>query len=319
MAKFISKNDTQSDNKRLQDKFLVIFSVLILSAVVANLAVSILTNLNMPESWSSNSNISNNILILDQPIVNLGADGQNSFNIITKQLIYKQANKKIKLQGSIGNRIDYSDYESIITKRKDLNKQLTQFNAISRAANIELTLSTKYEQDGIVCNDYDWKIVKTWTSPAFQEFEDCFDLSGASWYGGSEVADQQYWPINRQDFGSYKPYLSGVFAKSSAVLERYWFSTAGVAITVNYISPLFVLKNTSNICILGSSQMPYNRTKESSLTYSVCHIEPSGMDYMNKLHLFMINNYFAKPSSIPDELMFKRPMYKNINLNFMPM
>ncbi len=219
-----------------------------------------------------------------------------------------QKSLKIKLKGSIGNKINYSDYESIITKSFTLNKHLIQFNAISRAANIELTLNTYYDQNGITCNDYEWKIVKNWTNPAFQEFEDCFSLTDASWYGGSEVADQQYWPINKQDFGSYKPYLSGVFAKSSAVLERYWFSTAGVAITVSFNSPLFVLKNTSNICILGSSQKPYNYSRDSSLSYSICHIEPTGIDYINKLHLFMINKYFAKPSSIPDELMFKRPM-----------
>ncbi len=313
MAKFISKNDSQSVNKRPLEMFLVIFSVLTLSLVTVNLAISILTNINMPESLTNIiqeniDHINNSNISLNQQFVNLSTDGQSSLNIFSKQVIYKQANNKIKLKGSIGNKINYSDYESIITKSFTLNKHLIQFNAISRAANIELTLNTYYDQNGITCNDYEWKIVKNWTNPAFQEFEDCFSLTDASWYGGSEVADQQYWPINKQDFGSYKPYLSGVFAKSSAVLERYWFSTAGVAITVSFNSPLFVLKNTSNICILGSSQKPYNYSRDSSLSYSICHIEPTGIDYINKLHLFMINKYFAKPSSIPDELMFKRPM-----------
>lgn len=30
---------------------------------------------------------------------------------------------------------------------------------------------------------------------------------------------------------------------------------------------------------------------------------------MNKLHLYVINSYFSKPSEIPDERMFKSPIW----------
>ena len=73
-----------------------------------------------------------------------------------------------------------------------------------------------------------------------------------------------------------------------------------------------MLKNKTSICLKASSKEPYNNERIVSLTYDICvsdKTESSKQDYLNKLQLFIINNYFAKPSAIPDELMFKYPIW----------
>ena len=105
-----------------------------------------------------------------------------------------------------------------------------------------------------------------------------------------------------------------MFSKWSSVLERYWFlfldvlfliicliislilrlSSSGVAIIVQQYIPLFVLKNQTNICLLASAKEPYNSQKVINLEYDICKSDSTeSADYLNKLQLYVINNYFS--------------------------
>ena len=106
--------------------------------------------------------------------------------------------------------------------------------------------------------------------------------------------------------------MTGLFGKWSSILERYWISESGVAIVVKQDIPLFVLKNKTAICLKASSKEPYNRERIASLSYDICvsdKTQSSKNDYLNQLQLFVINNYFSKPAGIPDELMFRYPIW----------
>jgi len=295
----------QRNNSRLLLIILIIISILTTVLLLTNVIISILTNINLPSIDSNECLQNDESNLIYQQLIDLNLDDTIDFS--TKTITYKQGDK-IKLNGKFANRINYADYKSVVSKSTKSNMLTIQFNALSRAANIQLKLNT-FKQDDITCDNFNWNIINNQNNPAFQEFDDCFSLDDASWYGGNEVSNQQYWPINKQDFGGYNPYLSGIFAKSSAVLERYWFSTNGISIVADYNSPLFVLKNSTNICLLGSSKQPFNAEKASKLNYTVCRIDTNTFNYMNKLHLFVINNFLSKPTGIPDETMFKRPIW----------
>ncbi len=75
--------------------------------------------------------------------------------------------------------------------------------------------------------------------------------------------------------------------------------------------PLFVYKNKTSICFKSVAKHPYNEKKKINLKYDICQIDSElhPNDYLNKLQLFTINNYFSKPTNMPDRLMFKYPIW----------
>lgn len=106
--------------------------------------------------------------------------------------------------------------------------------------------------------------------------------------------------------------MSGFIDDWGSILERYWLSTKGIAIIVDRSVPLFVRKNQTSVCFLSTARNPYDdRKRDISLKYDICRIEASRSkrDFLNKLHLYVINNYYAKPVDIPDERMFKSPIW----------
>ncbi len=106
--------------------------------------------------------------------------------------------------------------------------------------------------------------------------------------------------------------MTGVYTSASSVLERYWLSSSGVAIIVDPTVSLFVLKNQTNLCFKSDPTVwPYSGRFLNEFKYDICHIDKSQelLGYLNKLHLFVINKYFSVPSGVPDELMFKRPIW----------
>ena len=118
--------------------------------------------------------------------------------------------------------------------------------------------------------------------------------------------------------GAYQPYVTGLFEDGASVMERYWLSTNGVAIIVDASVPLFLRKNSSDLCFLSSASLyPYVHTKAAAsrgLTYDICIIDRTaasggGGGFLNELHLHVIRNYFSAPSGLPDDLMLKYPIW----------
>lgn len=154
------------------------------------------------------------------------------------------------LRGSFARRIDLDrDYKRVVTSRLSENTQRVKFypKHPETAAEIELTASVHDTQDDdIVCSSFTWQSNR----PGEQDYEDCVDLTGAFWFGQSE-AYTQYWPINNATTDNqYRPYLTGLFDDYSSVIERYWLSTTGAALIVNQAVPLFVQKNSTQLCLL---------------------------------------------------------------------
>ena len=145
--------------------------------------------------------------------------------------------------------------------------------------------------------------------------EACADLGEHSWYGGHESLDQPYWPINDQTF-DYVPYVTGFPDIWSAVTERYWLSSVGLAIFFDDNIPLFVkhTQNPNQICFQSAkSKVPYKYTPvftQNLLAYSVC------TGPFKSLHLHMLQNFMSIPTSRPDQLMMKLPVFTTWNYYF---
>lgn len=208
----------------------------------------------------------------------------------TKSFTYSVTRKPI-LSGSVGNTLT-SDQSSIITET--LEADLFQLSFKTDLQTTKLTIRPSQANKNVKCNSFEW------SSSSAQALVDCFDIQkGSFWYGGAEMSSQQFWPINDQVIDSFQPYVTGIYSSASSVLERYWLSSAGVAIVVDPETPLFVSKNLTQLCFKSNStEWPYSEQFPSAFKYSVCHIErdSSPSDYLNQLHLFVINNFFAKPT-----------------------
>jgi alpha-glucosidase (family GH31 glycosyl hydrolase) len=140
---------------------------------------------------------------------------------------------------------------------------------------------------------------------------DCFPLTGASWYGGSETFTQ-HWPINQQR-SAMAPYVAGdIYARQhyGSVLDRYWLSSAGIAIHVENHVPLHVSWNDEGdekFCLKGSYSGRYYQNpagKLPHLEYTVCE----GSD-MIQAHQMLHPMKYKLPTQLPDLRMLKSPIW----------
>lgn len=256
-----------------------------------------------------------NPLFSDEKHQILNQDNFVVHDLKNKDIFLYDSSKSPVLSAKIGNNLNLDDYQEITIEKSRQNAEDYRaiYAAKSKAASLVLDVKTK-KSDSITCRTYDWTVDEPLNSNyAKQEFEDCFYLGNASWYGQAENKNQQFWPINDIEFEEYSPYLTGLFGDIwSSILERYWLSSNGVAVIVEQSIPLFVKKNKTSFCLLASSKEPYhNQHSKVKLKYDICQIDQSSAktDFLNQLQLFVINNYFARPVGIPDERMFKSPIW----------
>jgi alpha-glucosidase (family GH31 glycosyl hydrolase) len=245
------------------------------------------------------------------------SNGRANYDANSKHFELRSRNKPSVLKGRLGLKVDNDFLKDISIKKYSTKDMEIKFihklpsylvsNTTLRITNEQIVKNNNYE---INCDRHDWSF-DVRLEDQNQEFEDCFKLEGAYWYGGAESYLQQYWPINNQTYLPHKPYLTGLFGISSSVLERYWISSNGIAIVVNQSIPLFVSMNKTDICFLANAKYPYSKHQIMRLAYDVCTIEhdPSSVTFLKDLQLEMIKRYFATPIGIPDELMFKRPIW----------
>ncbi|ESO02380.1 hypothetical protein HELRODRAFT_66029 [Helobdella robusta] len=149
-----------------------------------------------------------------------------------------------------------------------------------------------------------------------------FDLRGAHWYGGSQIM-KMTWPLENWEM-KLAPYVaddSFKYGNFGGVQERYFFSSNGVAIFLDHVSPLFVGINESNnrqLTFVSKFDSPYTNPdkKQPYLKYSI--IQDKGG--LKEVHQTTSHLLISKPTNIPDELVFKYPIWstwavykKNIN------
>ncbi|XP_013397264.1 myogenesis-regulating glycosidase isoform X2 [Lingula anatina] len=146
------------------------------------------------------------------------------------------------------------------------------------------------------------------------DFTDCYNMSGAHWYGFGQVFDQK-WPIENWSM-NFAPFVThdSISAKTAygSVAERLVFGSRGVGIYVPEDVPLFVSVNASGdhkICLMGRfKNSPYinNDDLPPFLKYNIC-----SSDNALQMRNFAAKNFFSlpPPNKIPDERMFTSPIW----------
>ena len=111
---------------------------------------------------------------------------------VDQSIFYSSVSKSFKLvtpsqtllTGSLANTIhagvdlNLSTYKNIHFKNEKVN--------------LEIVASKSSRDSQVTCQSLHWKFSEN------KNLIDCFNLNGSFWYGGSEMSDQQFWPINNQ-------------------------------------------------------------------------------------------------------------------------
>lgn len=137
---------------------------------------------------------------------------------------------------------------------------------------------------------------------------DCIDLNDNNWYGGPQQMDQRY-PIQKFEFTDYA-YITKEF-ESAAIMERYWLSSNGFFVLVDYDTPLFIDQNTpdkpNKLCFTAKKALPYDiHNDEFHFHYRI------GASVNSKeTHLNVINRMLGKPRGMPDERLVRYPIWNS--------
>lgn len=158
-------------------------------------------------------------------------------------------------------------------------------------------------------NDFASIYVKRTFANKTDEVTDCMflDTENLNWYGGPEQMDQRY-PIQKFNFTNYA-YLTQEF-ESAAIMERYWLSSNGFFILIDYEAPLFIDQNsneelTGHICFTGKKELPYDtHTNGFVFGYRI----GAGIN-AKETHINVINKMLGKPTGIPDERLVRYPIW----------
>ncbi|XP_060071304.1 myogenesis-regulating glycosidase-like [Ylistrum balloti] len=169
-------------------------------------------------------------------------------------------------------------------------------------------LEIVHSQTGEVsCYDIEW----TAKMCPGQILKDCYDIGASHWYGGYEDY-HQYWPLERttRETSAYVP-TDTYMDKIGDVVDRYFISTDGIGIFIEKDVPLFISINETHdkrICLTSTYNgiYPYVNTqgKLPFLKYHVCQALN-----VRTIHDYMSNRFRSKPLDIPDEQIFKYPIW----------
>nr|CAD7456726.1 unnamed protein product [Timema tahoe] len=153
------------------------------------------------------------------------------------------------------------------------------------------------------CMHVEW--LSTNTSGNLQQFEDCFDLGEDHWFGGPEIK-QQYWPFEKYSF-TEAPYVTRQ-VENQGLADPYWVNSKGFYIFVDDGVPLFVDQNNhrdGSLCLIAKNIDPYPPSNPNlTLSYTMCTLGNA-----RTAHEHAIGNYIGKPSGVPDERMFRHPIW----------
>lgn len=141
-----------------------------------------------------------------------------------------------------------------------------------------------------------------------QSIVDCLELNSdaMNWYGGPEQMDQRY-PIQKFEFHDYA-YITKEL-ESAAIMERYWLSSSGFFILIDFQAPLFIDQNgekfKGQICFTAKKVLPYDIHSEGfEFNYRI------GLgSNAREAHLNVVTNYLGKPRATPDERLIKYPIW----------
>ncbi|XP_038078821.1 myogenesis-regulating glycosidase-like [Patiria miniata] len=249
--------------------------------------------------------------------------GPMSFDPQGRMVILSNAKGRTVFKDKLGNNLPKGAEIRDCTREVDA---LTSFclNWINVTLQDELPLVEMHieyvpQKDNIKCINVAWTALRLSFAPL-----DCVSLNNSHWYGGS-IVHNQHWVLEKLRI-PMQPYVSrDIVSERNAfgsVLERYWLSSNGVAVIVDKDTPLHVSvnakKTSRELCLKAEYfNSPYQNpaNKHASLKYTVCMGEN-----VRTVHEHVLQNYFNRPPGLPDERMFRSPVWSTgarfrININ----
>ena len=220
----------------------------------------------------------------------------------TDQFILTNPKNNASLSARLGKSLDYD-----LVVDKTANERFLSIQWKRSTASLTMAQDDEYER----CVNVNWHAKYKIDEPS--EFLDCFDLEGMHWYGGSELYKQE-WPLEKASI-DMMPFLPsdtilGIGRGKTVygtVLERYWFTSTGIAILVNESVPLHVSVNSSGdrqLCLKADNQDYPAASVPLQLSYKICV-----GDNAKDIHQFVMREFFQRPSDIPDLRMMKEPIW----------
>lgn len=154
-----------------------------------------------------------------------------------------------------------------------------------------------------------------WSVNQLSSAMDCFKIGEAKWFVGAEEYFQHFPMELEQNKRTLVPFLPGDMFQNplkyyGGVVEPYWLSSKGIAISVPVGVPLFASWNADDsdeFCLASKDEQPYvkkNADDPLILKYSVC----VGND-IRTVHEHTIQSVYARASAIPDERMITHPIW----------
>ncbi len=138
---------------------------------------------------------------------------------------------------------------------------------------------------------------------------DHLHMGSAHWYGGAQIG-QQRWPLNKRKM-KIQPFIGQNYGNNlqmyGSVLQRYWVSSNGVAISVPDDVPLHVGNDHEQFYFKGDyadTLYPNPRGTIPKLVYMVCiH------DNVHSIHKYMSKRLWTRAQGTPDEDLFRYPIW----------
>ena len=155
----------------------------------------------------------------------------------------------------------------VFDERQELNDALQKVGLC-----FELEGRTKFQthpevsgERDISCQSFSWEALNC----VDQEFEVAFSMNDSRWYGASQV-HEQLWPIDQWTL-PYHQFINTLSVRDEfgGVMHRYFLSSSGTAITVEWDVPLWVSFNHSGDSTDAphpSTSRPSTRTRATTCT-----------------------------------------------------
>jgi hypothetical protein len=124
-----------------------------------------------------------------------------NLDLFNKKITFvSKSDQGLLLIGKLGLRLGNNPSFNI-RNNNDSFKQF-EFNNKKSIVEFRINLNEAKNDENITCTSFAWSFKnrqsKLNSFEAEQEFEDCFKIDTSYWYGGSEMKNQQFWPINNQ-------------------------------------------------------------------------------------------------------------------------
>ncbi|KAL8597074.1 hypothetical protein ACOMHN_057563 [Nucella lapillus] len=206
-------------------------------------------------------------------------------------------------------RPDSMDYGKTIIDRMDYCASEKEYNTGCIEEEHHQRIRVTYEETSLAkC----YRIVREGLRCPSQEVKDCFDMSGAHWYGGYMAFDQP-WPLEKAQLTTsvYVSADTGFHShRVGGVVERLFFSSRGVGIYVSPDVPLFVSLNPlsdNRLCLSARYDGGYYTSESNqppTLNYTICHASDT-----RAIFSYMSEQFLPRPQDIPDSRLFTHPIW----------